>query len=164
MLTHQYNCLQVLQQYGAAFVSIQSYNTTQASAGPRKLRRKLFSHPAHDPQGGNPQARRLMQASSSGGMLQVDMMVTVPAEQQLQVLSPGTTNKTSQSLTASGIPLFLLLASSCSVCLQTLIFQSLLCQLPSTWHVLCGFSAASAAAACAASALCKTACSQCAHT
>ena len=104
MLTHQYDCLQVLQQYGAAFVSIQSYNTTQASAGPRKLQRKLLSHPAHDPHRDHHRARRLTQASSSGGLLQVDMMVTVAAEQQPQVLSPGTTNKTSQSLTASGIP------------------------------------------------------------
>ena len=103
MLTHQHDYVQVLQQYGAAFVSIQSYNTTQASAGARKLQRKLLSHAAHHPCTGRPWGRRLTQASSSGGMLQVDMMVTVPAEQQLQVLSPGTTSKASQSLTASGM-------------------------------------------------------------
>lgn len=93
---------QVLQQYGAAFVSIQSYNTTQAP-GATKLQRKLLSHAAPEAHTGGPGARRLAQAGSSGGMLQVDMMVTVPAEQQLQVLSPGTTSKASQSLAASGI-------------------------------------------------------------
>ena len=108
--------VQVLQQYGAAFVSIRSYNTTQASGGVRKLQRKLLSHAAHDPHTGRPWARSLAQAGSSGGMLQVDMMVTVPAEQQLQVLSPGTTNKTSQSVTASGI----LSSSSCFFLLLTL--------------------------------------------
>lgn len=44
-------------------------------------------------------------------MLQVDMIVTVPAEQQLQVLSLGTTDKASQSLAALGmlsLPLLLL--------------------------------------------------------
>ena len=116
MLTHQFDCLQVLQQYGAAFVSIQSYNVTQASAGPKKLQRKLLDHSGHEPHTGRPWARRLAQASSSGGTLQVDMMVTVPAEQQLQVLSPGTTNKTSQSLTASGIPFLLLLTLPSGVC------------------------------------------------
>jgi len=32
------------------------------------------------------------------------MLVTVPADQQLQVLSPGTSDKVSQSLAASGNP------------------------------------------------------------
>lgn len=116
MLTHQHDYVQVLQQYGAAFVSIQSYNTTQASAGARKLQRKLLSHPAHHPHTGRSWGRRLTQASSSGGMLQVDMMVTVPAEQQLQVLSPGTTSKASQSLTASGMLCFLQLSLPPHVC------------------------------------------------
>lgn len=116
--------LQVLQQYGAAFVNIQSYNTTQAPAGATKLQRKLLSHAAHEAHtGGSGGARRLAQAGSSGGMLQVDMMVTVPAEQQLQVLSPGTTSKASQYLSASGILFCLLLTTSQVFCLHTLGYE-----------------------------------------
>lgn len=45
-------------------------------------------------------------------MLQVDMIVTVPAEQQLQVLSLGTTDKASQSLAALGYPATVSLAAA----------------------------------------------------
>lgn len=103
MLTQLLCWLQVLQQYGANFVSIQSFNTTQPPAGSRKLQRKLLSHESVIvSQADSLPARRLAQTGSSGGNLQVDMLVTVPAEQQLQVLSPGTAAKASQSLAAAG--------------------------------------------------------------
>ena len=90
--------MQVLQQYGAMFVSIQSFNNT-GSAGSRKLSRKLLSH--HN-SALTHQGRHMSQAASSDGPLQVNMLVTSPTNSQLQVLSPGTSNKTLQALTAAG--------------------------------------------------------------
>lgn len=106
--------VQVLQQYGAAFVHIQSYNATQSPVGSRKLQRKLLNGAGDIPGMGSHQGRGLAQtgASLGGGMLQVDMIVTVPAEQQLQVLSLGTTDETSQSLAASGFPATVTLAAA----------------------------------------------------
>ena len=97
-------CMQVLQQYGANFVSIQSYNSTDTVSGSnRKLSRKLLSHQLADPPVSH-HGRHLAQANSNAS-LAVNMLVTVPADQQLQVLSPGTSEKVSQSLAASGNPL-----------------------------------------------------------
>ncbi len=100
-------CMQVLQQYGANFVSIQSYNSTDSVSGSnRKLSRKLLSQHqlADHPVFSSHHGRHLAQANSNAS-LAVNMLVTVPADQQLQVLSPGTSEKVSQSLAASGNPL-----------------------------------------------------------
>ena len=88
-------------------------------------------------------------------MLQVDMMVTVPAEQQLQVLSPGTTNKTSQSLAASGILVSPPLIFFVVVSFTFLVLLFLLFLLLSTWLVLLLLLSASATAATVASAMCR---------
>ncbi|DBA72050.1 TPA: hypothetical protein ACH3X2_010784 [Trebouxia sp. C0005] len=94
---------QVLQQYGANFVSIQSYNSTNTVSGSsRKLFRKLLSHKVTEHPDSH-HGRHLAQANSNAS-LAVNMLVTVPADQQLQVLSPGTSDKVSQSLAASGYP------------------------------------------------------------
>ena len=46
--------------------------------------------------------RRHLAQANTNATLSVDMLVTVPAVTQLQVLSPGTSSKVSQSLAASG--------------------------------------------------------------
>lgn len=53
-------------------------------------------------EGGRLAGRRLTQAGSSP--LQVSMLVTAPAEDQLQMLSPLCASKVAQSLTAAGKP------------------------------------------------------------
>ncbi|KAL0037531.1 hypothetical protein WJX77_001281 [Trebouxia sp. C0004] len=94
---------QVLQQYGANFVSIQSYNSTESVSGSsRRLFRKLLSHQLAAPSGSH-HGRHLAQANTNASLV-VNMLVTVPADQQLQVLSPGTIDKVSQALAASGYP------------------------------------------------------------
>ena len=98
-------CMQVLQQYGANFVSIQSYNSTDSVSGSnRRLSRKLLSQHQLADHPVSHHGRHLAQANSNAS-LAVNMLVTVPADQQLQVLSPGTSEKVSQSLAASGNPL-----------------------------------------------------------
>ncbi len=102
----------MLQQYGANFVSIQSYNSTDTVSGSsRKLFRKLLSHQLAD-RPGSYHGRHLAQANSNAS-LAVNMLVTVPADQQLQVLSPGTSEKVSQSLAASGNSLLPCKSSQC---------------------------------------------------
>lgn len=97
--------LQVLQQYGADFVSLQAVNTTTSNtvAG-----RKLLTQ-SQEPGGSWPARRRLTQAGSS--TLQVSTLVTAPAEDQLQMLSPLCASKIAQSLSASGLTISMLAAA-----------------------------------------------------
>ena len=93
--------LQVLQQYGGLFVSIQSFNTTSTQSFVAPAGRKLLA--------GSDSA----QASDS---LQVTVLVTAPAEEQVQLLSPVCPAKVAQSLTAAGWSLLLFCCiSQCTV-------------------------------------------------
>lgn len=87
--------MQVLQQYGADFVSIQAVNTSTSTT---VAARRLLTHSV-TPEGAA--RRHLTQAGSS--MLQISTLVTAPAEDQLQMLSPLCASKIAQSLGASGM-------------------------------------------------------------
>ena len=86
-----------MQQYGADFVSIQATNTTTGTVASRRLLMQ-----SQGLEGGRLAGRRLTQADSS--RLQVSMLVTAPAEDQLQMLSPLCASKVAQSLAAAGKP------------------------------------------------------------